>query len=266
MKKLSLPLLFFCTSFFSQVLADTVVWSGDVDSNGTPTALIPLTLGKQYQVKASGTLNLGKWWQAGKPLEEDAFYEYNNSIDPIKLETLKNSFNLSLNNNGFHPDHVYLSKPFTAAQNGVHFWISDIDYGDNTGKLQVQIIELTDVDSSKNAAATNAQNEISRGGEGRDESLENRDNDAQQRGNQRREQRLNNEQQNSEGRQQNRDSIARGGGGGGEGRDENLENREDNAEDNDNPERADRLNDELDNSEMRQSERPNNSNTYPPPQ
>ena len=204
MKKLSLSLVILCLSIFSSTWADTVVWSGNVSAKGTPTAVIPLVLGKKYQVKVSGTLNLGKWWQAGKPLEEDAFFEYNSSVEPFKLETLKNSLNLPLSDNTFHADHVYISKPFTATQTGLHFWISDIDYTDNTGSLQVQVIELDDANDSKKTAALKVQNEISRGGECRDESLENRDDNAEQRGNQDREDRLNDELDNSERRQDDR--------------------------------------------------------------
>ena len=261
MKKLSLSLVILCTSVFSTAWTDTVVWSGNVSAKGTPTPVIQLVLGKKYQVKVSGTLNLGKWWQAGKQLEEDAFFEYNNAVEPFKLETLKNSLNLPLSDTTFHADHVYISKPFIATQTGFHFWISDTDYKGNTGALQVQVIELEEAVDSKKTAALQVQNEISRGGGYRDESLENRGNEAEQRGNQNREQRLNNEQQNSEGRQQERNQISRGG----EGRDESLENRDDNAEQNGNEYREERLNDELDNSERRQSERPD-SNSYPAPQ
>lgn len=125
----------------SLLAAENVVWNGEVDSNGVPSSFISLELGKTYQIRASGTMNLGKWWQDGKPLNEDACYEFNPEIEPIQSDFLKNSMNVPFSVEGYNPKHVYLSKPFVAKQNGIHFWISDIDYSDNTGILKVEIIQ-----------------------------------------------------------------------------------------------------------------------------
>jgi hypothetical protein len=130
-------------SFCGSAHAEKIVWSGPVNSNGNPTQLVTLTLGETYQISANGTINLGKWWQDGSPLIEDAAYEYNENVKPVKLDSLKNSMNISIGNT-FNADHVYKSKPFKALQNGIHFWIQDIDYSDNTGALQVQIVQLDD--------------------------------------------------------------------------------------------------------------------------
>ncbi len=122
--------------------AGTVIWSGAVYSNGAPTAPIKLVLGRNYQIKVSGTLNLGKWWQKGLPLLEDACYEFNEQVSPSPLVSIKNSINISICTGKYNSDHVYLSTPFIAVQNSVHFWIYDTDYSDNEGALQVEIIEL----------------------------------------------------------------------------------------------------------------------------
>ena len=124
--------------------ADSVVWSGEVNSDGTPTVNIPLTLGKKYQIRVSGEMNLGKWWQQGKPLAEDACYEYNDLVQPIKLDTLKNSMNIPLDNTAYHPNHVYQSKPFVTAQSGIHFWIYDTDYNNNSGSLHAEVLEISE--------------------------------------------------------------------------------------------------------------------------
>ena len=122
--------------------AEHVVWSGEVSSNGNPTALVKLTPKKKYQIKASGEINLGKWWQLGKPLADDACYEYNELVEPRHVNTLKNSLQISLCDGTYHADHIYISKPFIADQGGIHFWVQDIDYNDNKGSLKVELIEL----------------------------------------------------------------------------------------------------------------------------
>ena len=137
----TLTICLFCVNYS---YADRIIWSGDVEANGTPTSPITLTLKKKYKIKAQGTVNLGKWWQQGKPLGEDACYEFAEHITPSKFETLKNSLNISVCEGSYHPDHIYQSEPFIAKQNRIHFWIYDIDYSDNLGTLQVEIIELSD--------------------------------------------------------------------------------------------------------------------------
>jgi hypothetical protein len=142
MMRIFLLIFAFCIFCASSTYADKVVWSGEVQSNGSPTHLIKLTLGKQYQIKVSGAINLGKWWQLGKPLADDACFEYNEETAPTFVNTLRNSMQISVCDGVYHSDHIYLSKPFIAAQNGIHFWICDTDYTDNSGALNVQVIEL----------------------------------------------------------------------------------------------------------------------------
>lgn len=130
----------FCFSATS--FAQTVTWSGTVSADGTPTIPADLILHQQYQIRVSGVVNLGKWWQAGKPLAEDAYFEFNAPNGPRNLETLMNSIGISDSNIKYNPDHVYLSEPFIAKQNKIHFWINDEDYSDNTGSLNVEVIHL----------------------------------------------------------------------------------------------------------------------------
>jgi len=134
--------VFLSLSLSTHCFAEKVIWSGDVSSDGTPTKAVELTLEKQYQIRVKGTVNLGKWWQAGKPLEEDACYEFNTPSGPQKNETLMNSIQISVCDGKFHEDHVYTSPTFTAKQNKVHFWINDEDYSDNTGSLRLQILQV----------------------------------------------------------------------------------------------------------------------------
>lgn len=130
-------------ALISTLHADKVIWKGEVNSNGTPTPSIKLELGKTYQFKAEGTINLGKWWQDGKPLIEDSNFEYNENVQPQPYSTLKNSMNIPIGSDKYNPDHIYFSKPFVASQNAVHFWIYDTNYDDNSGSLKVQITQIT---------------------------------------------------------------------------------------------------------------------------
>lgn len=142
LKKISFTvgLLFSLTNLacFSQV----VVWSGDVSADGTPTQAIDLKLDKKYQIIAKGTINLGKWVEAGKALGEDASYEYNAPSSPTVADNLRNSINIPLENKNFNPQHIYKSLPFVAKQSKIHFWVHDLDYSDNKGSFTVELVQL----------------------------------------------------------------------------------------------------------------------------
>lgn len=138
-----------CLGFSSFSFADNVIWSGKINSNGTPTESVKLSLGKMYKVKVSGTMNLGKWRTDKQPLVNDSCYEFfadpgHQKGNPIKIDTFKNSLNVSVCDGKYHADNVYESEPFFAAQSGIHFWIYDTDYENNTGALDVQIIQVSD--------------------------------------------------------------------------------------------------------------------------
>ena len=123
--------------------ATTVVWQGEVSSEGTPSPVVRLKLGHKYQLQVSGTINLGKWRRHGEALEDDACFEFGaDNSSPSAIFTFKNSMNVSVCDGRFHPSHVYQSLPFLAAQNGIHFWIHDEDYENNSGSFQVELIEL----------------------------------------------------------------------------------------------------------------------------
>lgn len=143
MKKILMAGMIFSASF-SSLLADTVIWSGEINSDGTPSNVISLEFNKTYQIKAKGYINLGKWIQAQKKLANDPCYEFNKERSTEKRESLKNSLSVSVCDGSYHPDHSYQSEPFIAKNNRIHFWIDDTDYDDNSGSFYVEIIRKGD--------------------------------------------------------------------------------------------------------------------------
>lgn len=135
-------LFIFCFFIFLSAngFAEKVVWSAHVKADGTPSEVAILDLNQQYIIRASGFVNLGKWMQGGEKLANDACYEFNDKVTQKSIVTLRNSQNVSICDGAYHPDHIYLSNPFIAKQNKIHFWINDVDYDDNSGALQVEII------------------------------------------------------------------------------------------------------------------------------
>ncbi len=122
---------------------NSTIWSGRVSADGTPSPVVKLKLGSKYQIQVSGTVNLGKWRRDGAPLENDACYEFGpKGSSPEEITNFKNSMNVTVGDGHFHPTHVYQSNPFFAAQNGIHFWVQDEDYEDNSGLFLVEIFEL----------------------------------------------------------------------------------------------------------------------------
>lgn len=125
---------------FATLSADEVIWKGNVKASGSPTEAIKLINHETYKIKVSKFVNLGKWVQAGEKLASDACYEFSQTSEQSKLESLKNSLNISVCDGKYHPDHTYESEFFEAKQNRIHFWINDTDYNDNSGELYVEII------------------------------------------------------------------------------------------------------------------------------
>ena len=132
----------FCSLYLFNCDADKVIWSGEVNSNGSPTEAIPLVINQKYQIKVSHYLNLGKWIQQGEPLASDACYEFNRDHPLNPLSTFKNSHDISVCNGSYHPNHIYRSNVFFAKQNRIHFWIYDTNYEDNSGSLHVDLISI----------------------------------------------------------------------------------------------------------------------------
>lgn len=121
--------------------SEKVVWSGHVSSDGTPSKVISLELGKKYQIKVNGFVNLGKWVQNREELANDACYEFNREKETTNVKTFRNSHDISVCDGKYHPDHKYQSEVFTAKQNKIHFWLFDTNYDDNKGAMDVQVIE-----------------------------------------------------------------------------------------------------------------------------
>lgn len=135
-------ILFSCLYCSVYCYSENVVWSGNVNSDGTPTQAIKLVRLKEYQIRVSKEVNLGKWVKQGEPLNNDACYQYNASGTILdKLETLKNSASISVCEGQYHTNHVYLSAPFKAEQDRIHFWVHDLTYDDNEGDFKVEILE-----------------------------------------------------------------------------------------------------------------------------
>lgn len=128
-----------CAMVVCDAYAETLLWNGIVESNGTPTRPIDLRIGETYILRVSGKMNLGKWIKNEEKLANDACYEFSPSKAITKIETFKNSLGISVCDGSYHPNHIYESKPFKADQNRIHFWIYDTDYDDNTGVFHVQI-------------------------------------------------------------------------------------------------------------------------------
>lgn len=116
-----------------------VIWKGPVQSSGAPSPLIPLTIGKTYQITVSGQISLGTWSKNGKKMQNDACYEFSAVGIPMLLPTFNNSLDISVCDGKFHPNHIYQSTPFKAEKDSINFWIFDTDYNDNSGELQVQL-------------------------------------------------------------------------------------------------------------------------------
>lgn len=133
-------LCFFITS--SSLLADTVVWKGQVSADGTPSKAIDMTNGKKYQIIVSGSINLGKWVQAGQKLADDPAFEYNAPTGPVHLNIFRNSHDIPFDVKTINPEHIYKSLPFLAKQNKIHFWVNDTDYSDNSGAFDVQLVQI----------------------------------------------------------------------------------------------------------------------------
>lgn len=134
-----LCMTFVCSSVSS---AEKIIWQGEVSSYGEPTEPITLVNRKKYQIKVKGFVNLGKWIQGTEKLANDACYEFSQTDKKLKWEAIKNSGNISVCDNSYHPDHVYQSEPFIAKQNRILFWVNDTNYDDNNGAFHVQVVEL----------------------------------------------------------------------------------------------------------------------------
>lgn len=140
MKLLSSVLLLAGIFSISHVYADRVIWDGQVSAKGEPSPIVHLKEGEKYKIRVKGEVNLGKWRQQGEALAEDACYEYNSKVAPKRLETFKNSMNIDVCQGLFHVDHIYESDYFLAVQSGIHFWVHDSNYDDNSGSFRVEVI------------------------------------------------------------------------------------------------------------------------------
>lgn len=130
------------TTLFNTIHADTVIWTGAVNSDGSKSARIKLIPGQLYQINAKGTVVLGKWSRNGQSLINDAGYEFNAVGTPVVYPVLKNNLDLPLGNGTYHPDHAYQSAVFNATKDELYFWVFSTDYSDNTGAFAVEVVHV----------------------------------------------------------------------------------------------------------------------------
>ena len=134
--------LTFALFLFSTLNGENV--SLEVPADGTPTKAIDLKLSHKYQIKVTGAVNLGKYWEGNTVLADDACYELiaktGKATSPLK--NFRNSLDINVCEEKYREDHTYTSKTFVAKQSKIHFWIDDIDYSDNSGSLHIEIIEI----------------------------------------------------------------------------------------------------------------------------
>jgi len=117
-----------------------------------PWALLPATgervmlgglqPGDVYQLRVSGWMSFGTWWQNDRPLLDDACFEFAAKGFADPLPVVANDLGLSLCDGGYRDDHVYLSPPFVATSPNVTLWVIDTDYRDNAGSVLVEALWL----------------------------------------------------------------------------------------------------------------------------
>ena len=144
--KMCMILLFILLSSFHTVFPDTVIWTGNVNSNGSRTPNIRLQNGRDYYFIVEGSVYFGKWRQNRQSLLNDACCEFNARPEPQYLPVFNNSLGAPFNNTAYRSNHVYRSKTFRAiGHQSICFWIFDPDYRDNRGSLRVRLIIVDQV-------------------------------------------------------------------------------------------------------------------------
>jgi len=124
-------------------LAQQLVWSGPVDSNGQPVSTINLEPTTQYVIRAVGQVYFGRWRENGEDLLNDACYEFNAKGFPDPLPVLENNRGIPICTGGYEPSHAYRSNPFNSLLGGpLTFRIFDTDYRDNNGALTVEVYRV----------------------------------------------------------------------------------------------------------------------------
>ncbi|MBW6455611.1 MAG: hypothetical protein K0A98_06975 [Trueperaceae bacterium] len=113
-----------------------------VPATGERVVLTGLRAGDVYQLRASGWMSFGTWWQNGRPLLDDACFEFAAKGFPDPLPVVANDLGLSLCDGGYRDDHVYLSQTFVAPSPQVVLWVIDTDYRDNAGSVLVEALWL----------------------------------------------------------------------------------------------------------------------------
>jgi len=111
-----------------------------VPASGQPVVLGGLQPGGVYQLRVSGWMSFGTWWQNGRPLLNDACFEFAAKGYPDPLPVVANDYGLPLCGGSYRDDHVYLSPRFVAPTAQVTLWVVDTDYRDNAGGVLAEAL------------------------------------------------------------------------------------------------------------------------------
>jgi hypothetical protein len=120
------------------LVAQTLIWSGNIPGNGNRVGPISLTNGVKYYVEVQGYIYFGKWWQNGRDLLNDSCYEFNARSQSVPITILQNNLGI-IYCSQYNPVHIYRSAPFLSNGQPLWFWVYDTDYRDNRGSIAARV-------------------------------------------------------------------------------------------------------------------------------
>ncbi len=130
--------------------ADTLIWEGDVSSNGSKVNVPGIQPGKVYKVAVSGTMWFGNYWKNGEDLDYDAAYEFNAVKPPptyipvfkVIANKSEHPFVSEGTPENYNPSHTYETPPFVINDNKLTLWVFDTDYRENRGQIHAKVYEV----------------------------------------------------------------------------------------------------------------------------
>lgn len=126
----------------STASAQNMIWSGWVNSRGAQTNGPVLAGNQRYVIRVSGSVYFGRWWRNGRPLNDDACYEYTAKGAPDPLPVFRNSYGVPVCDGQYRASHVYQSAAFLGRNAPISFSIFDTDYRDNSGAMRIEILDV----------------------------------------------------------------------------------------------------------------------------
>ncbi|PIE45206.1 MAG: hypothetical protein CSA45_04015 [Gammaproteobacteria bacterium] len=118
--------------------AQELYWRGYIASNGKNVGPIVLQRGATYSIRVSGSFYMGRWYQNGRSILNDACYEFNAHNQPTPITVLQNSLGINYCSQ-YSSKHNYRSAPFVSDGRPLWFRIVDTDYRDNRGGLNASV-------------------------------------------------------------------------------------------------------------------------------